>query len=113
MPVSCLPGESATDFTSTRPGGDGFQSLDTVPNTIPDYDTISAFARVWDCYAIHCGVVVAIFGTTHKQAAWRKNETSSRSDSPWKLGAGMRGEFSTSTAPDPRCGFIRINQQNT
>jgi hypothetical protein len=23
----------------------------------------------------------------------------------------MRDEFSTSTAPDPRCGFIRINQQ--
>ena len=23
----------------------------------------------------------------------------------------MRDEFSTSTAPDPRCGFIRINQR--
>ena len=23
----------------------------------------------------------------------------------------MRDEFSTSTAPDPRCGFIRINEQ--
>jgi peptidoglycan/LPS O-acetylase OafA/YrhL len=30
----------------------------------------------------------------------------------WKLGAGMRDEFSTSTAPDLRCGFIRINHSS-
>jgi hypothetical protein len=53
---------------------------------------------------------VAIFGTTDKQAAWRKNEKSSRPDSAWKLGAGRRDEISTSAASDLHCGFIWINQ---
>src|SRR5437868_4802295 len=83
--------------------------MDAVANAIPDHDTFSAFARVRDCYPIHCGVVVAIFGTTDKQAAWRKNEKGSRPDSAWKLGAGRRNEISTSVASDLHCGFIWIN----
>src|SRR6266403_1491368 len=93
-----------------HPGSDGFQSLDAVANAIPDRDTISAFAGVRDCYAIHCGVVVAIFATTDKQAAWRKNEEGYRPDSGWKLGAGMRDEISTYAASNLQCGFIWINQ---
>src|SRR6185295_10380342 len=56
------------------------------------------------------GLVVAIFGTTDKQAAWRKNEKSSRPYSAWKLGAGRRDKISTFTASDLHCGFIWIDQ---
>jgi hypothetical protein len=84
--------------------------VDAIANAMPDHDTFSAFARVRDCHAIHCGIVVAIFGTTDKQAAWRKNEKGSRPDSGWKLGAGMRDEISTSAASDLQCGFIWIDQ---
>src|SRR5437763_3055658 len=110
MPVSCRRTNQLRTLHLPHPGGDGFQSLDAIANAIPDHDTFSAFARVRDCYPIHCGIVVAIFGTTDKQAAWRKNEKSSRPDSAWKLGAGRRDEISTPAASDLHWGFIWIDQ---
>ena len=83
---------------------------DAVANAIPDNHTFAAFARVRDCYAIHCGVVVAIFGTTDKPAAWQKNEKIPRPDPRWKLGVGGRDAISTSAASDLQCGFVWINR---